>query len=516
MALFDNVLPERVKRLRSFFLETEIRSSTRKSLALLDRRQAERNRRQSPTRWMRRLLGVCGMNRLRQFSVVAVGIVVLLGGFATAHDGPDGHSHKVADAEIHKPTAIPSRVLLSWEADPATSAAVTWRTSSDVSRGVAEIALATDGPGFAKLATRIVSVASPLETDFGPVHWHQVSFTGLKPKAKYAYRVGDGENWSEWFQFQTASLQPEPFSFIYFGDAQNDVRSMWSRVIREAARDAPKAAFMLHAGDLINRANNDADWGEWFQAGGPLHAMVPCIAAPGNHEYIVTEKIAEIPTKIALSKYWSPMFAFPKNGPAKLPETAYYIDYQGARIIVLNSNEMQVVQGKWLDEVLTNNPMKWTVITFHHPMFSTALGRDNPMIRLAWQAIFDKHKVDLVLQGHDHSYGRTGLMLGENTTTGLARQTEAGTVYVVSVSGPKMYAAQRRPIFRRVADDTQLYQVIHIDGDQLRFEAHTATGRLYDAFTLDKQANGPSRLTEQVPNSPENVRPAPPPEATAK
>jgi 3',5'-cyclic AMP phosphodiesterase CpdA len=447
------------------------------------------------------------MYRLHAFSLAAICVGWLYAGVAQAHDGPEGHSHKVVDAEIHKPTAIPSRVLLSWESDPATSAAVTWRTSSEVPQGLAEIAVATDGPAFAKEAKQLKSVMTPLDTDSGPVRWHQVSFTELLPKTKYAYRVGDGENWSEWFQFQTASTQPDPFSFVYFGDAQNDVRSMWSRVIREAARDAPKAAFMLHAGDLINRADNDADWGEWFQAGGPLHAMIPCIAAPGNHEYRVVEKIADIPTKIALSKYWNPMFAFPKNGPEKLSETAYYIDYQGARIVVLNSNERHVAQGKWLDEVLSKNPMKWTIVTFHHPLYSTALGRDNPMLRVAWQEVFDKHKIDLVLQGHDHSYGRTGLVLGENTTTGLTRQTEAGTVYVVSVSGPKMYAAQRRPVFRRTAEDTQLYQVIHIEGDQLRYAAHTATGKLYDAFMLDKQTGGPNRLTEQVPNTPENVRP---------
>ena len=122
--------------------------------------------------------------------------------------------------------------------------------------------------------------------------------------------------------------------------------------------------------------------------------------------------------------------------------------------------------------------------------------------------MIDKYKVDLVLQGHDHSYGRTGLMHGENTTTGLAKQApDSGTVYVVSVSGPKQYAAERRPIFRRVAEDTQLYQVIHIEGDQLRYEAHTATGRLYDAFTLQKQPGQPNLLTEQVPETPENVRP---------
>ena len=49
-------------------------------------------------------------------------------------------------------------------------------------------------------------------------------------------------NWSEWVHARTASDKPEPFSFIYFGDAQNDVKSLWSRVIRGAYSDAPKAA----------------------------------------------------------------------------------------------------------------------------------------------------------------------------------------------------------------------------------------------------------------------------------
>ncbi|MFM8215573.1 MAG: fibronectin type III domain-containing protein, partial [Pirellula sp.] len=53
----------------------------------------------------------------------------------------------------------------------------------------------------------------------------------LQPATKYAYRVGDGVNWSEWFQFRTASTQPEPFSFVYFGDAQNDLRTLVHLVI---------------------------------------------------------------------------------------------------------------------------------------------------------------------------------------------------------------------------------------------------------------------------------------------
>jgi hypothetical protein len=59
-------------------------------------------------------------------------------------------------------------------------------------------------------------------------------------------------------------------------------------------------------------------------------------------------------------------------------------------------------------------------------------------------------------------------------------------VFVVSVAGAKQYrlSDEARATMRPVAEDTQLFQVIRIDGARLRYEARTATGRLYDAFEL--------------------------------
>ena len=37
-------------------------------------------------------------------------------------------------------------------------------------------------------------------------------------------------------------------SLIYFGDAQNDVKSMWSRVIRQAYGKFPEVDFLLACG----------------------------------------------------------------------------------------------------------------------------------------------------------------------------------------------------------------------------------------------------------------------------
>ncbi len=413
---------------------------------------------------------------------------------------------KVEPAEFARPSILPDRIVLTWASDPAKSQAVTWRTSTAVTRGLAEITIADAGPDLESQSKQLVAVSQPLTTDLNTAHFHTVKFEGLTPKTKYAYRVGDGVNWSEWFQFTTASTEPEPFSFIYFGDAQNDVRSKWSRVIREAYRDAPKAKFMIHAGDLINQAESDVEWQEWFEAGAWMNGMIPSIAVPGNHE------IAKLDDNTRrVSHHWRPQFAFPEDGPEGMEEACYTLVYQGVRIVGMNSNEKPMEQAEWLDKVLTENKEKWVVCTFHHPMFSTGKDRDNAGLRAIWKPVLDKHRVDLVLQGHDHTYGRTGLdtpMGHVNLATGVnTSDVFSGTVYVVSVSGPKMYNLQRHPFMSRHAEDTQLYQIIHIDGDKLHFEAFTATGELYDAFTLTKQKGAKNQLTEEAPSTPERLRP---------
>lgn len=415
----------------------------------------------------------------------------------------------VTHAELYQPGILPDRIVLTWNDDPQTTQAVTWRTSSAVTRGLAQITIAQGGPELEKDSRQVVAQTQTLDAELGKAHFHTVKFSDLQPSTKYAYRVGDGVNWSEWFQFRTAAAQPEPFSFLYFGDAQNDLRSRWSRVIREAYGDAPDARFMIHAGDLINRADADGEWGEWFGAGAWLNAMVPSVPIPGNHEQVKVNA-----TTRRLTPFWRPQFALPENGPAGLEESCYTFVYQDVRIIGLNSNEKQEIQVPWLGQVLSENTSPWVICTFHHPIFSTGRDRDNKALRELWKPILDKYRVDLVLQGHDHSYGRTGLETplpssdSTNLTSGSnAADTFTGTVYVVSVSGPKMYALQRHPFMKRQAEDTQLYQIVHVNGEQLHYEAFTAAGELYDAFTLRKQPGQPNLMTEQVPDTPERLKP---------
>jgi 3',5'-cyclic AMP phosphodiesterase CpdA len=457
---------------------------------------------------MRHLIG-------RVLLVPAWAVLALAPPAAAAHDddAPHAHAHThaearpVAEADAHRPSGLPDRIILTFAGDPARTQAVTWRTSAAGVKAIAQIARADAAPDFVRNARTIDATTETLESDLGAAEYHSAVFDDLDPRTLYAYRVGDGVNWSEWVQFRTASVEPEPFSFLYFGDAQNDLKSMWSRVIREAYTESSRSRFIIHAGDLINRANRDAEWGEWFGAGGWVNAMVPSIPTPGNHEY---EKALEgSGLKSRVSRHWRPQFALPTHGPEGLEETAYYIDYQGVRIVALNSNEKQEEQAEWLRAVLKDNPNRWTVLTFHHPIYSLAKERDNAELRRLWQPIFDEFRVDLVLTGHDHTYGRSGLVGGSsaNVPTG-ARVADGGTVYVVSVSGPKMYELNSGEEWTmRKAENTQLFQVITIDGPTLTFVARTATGELYDAFELRKRPGQVNEMIEKVPASPERLRP---------
>lgn len=411
---------------------------------------------------------------------------------------------KVPAAEVHKPFVLPDRVIMTWKGDTATTQAVTWRTDASVITPQAQIAIAGDNSNFKDHAVTVPAEnTSEVATYLGYTEkYHSVNFQNLLPETQYLYRVGDGVNWTEWFEFTTASKEAKPFSFIYVGDAQNNILEHWSRVIRNAYSDLPEASFIVHAGDLVNQGDADDQWGEWFKAGGWLNGMVPSIPTPGNHEY---SRISQA-TPAGLTPYWRSTFALPENGPdeAVFKENVYYTDYQGMRIVSLDTNlrgENLDKQAAWLDQTLANNPNRWTVLTFHHPIFSSAEGRDNAEVRNKLLPIIQKYNVDLVLQGHDHTYAR-GQVVNQQSGQKVV-DPDSTTVFVNSVSGPKMYESSSAVWDKngaqvdKAVQNTQLYQLVHVDGDVLRYDARTATGKPFDAFEIRKLPNGKKQMIEK-------------------
>lgn len=390
---------------------------------------------------------------------------------------------RLLDAQEIAPSSIPDRIILNLTENSSISMAVTWRTDTTVSEGLCEVQLAPEGPIDIKKSKIFKAKTTKVHYEYSEEpkivsNHHSCLLTELESGKQYIYRVGSQSNWSEWFQFKTPSDQNSCFSFIYFGDPQSNLKSQWSRVIRGAFQHDSNCGFMLYAGDLINRAGKDSEWYEWFLAGSFIYGMIPQVMTPGNHDY----------NGLTLDPHWNAQFTLPTNGPKGLEGTCFFIDYNNLRLISIDSaadselkNEngyMMTAQKSWLDSVLQTNTKKWVIITTHLPFYSSKENRDNKFLRKHFQPILEKHKVDLVLSGHDHAYAR-----GRATDN---PSNNHKVMYVVSVSGPKMYKADNKDWMEHFGSFKQLYQVITIDNNELVYESFTTDGQLFDTFILKK------------------------------
>ena len=399
-------------------------------------------------------------------------------------------------AQVNLASPHPDRIVLNLSEDASTSVAVTWRTDISVSAGYCELQSTPDGRIDRKNSKSFKAKTTTVkyEHEDEPVieaNQHSYVFTGLIPGEKYIYRVGSEGFWSEWLDFETPTVENDEFSFIYFGDPQNDIKSQWSRIIRKAYKHEPECSFMVYGGDIINNAGNDLQWDEWFKAGSFIYGSVPQILTPGNHDY----------DDLTLDPHWNAQFTQPYNGPKGLEGTCFFVDYKNLRLISIDSAtewELEDENGKdlksqkaWLDSVLSANTKEWVIVTTHLPFYSPKETRDNPNLRKNFQPILEKHGVDLVLTGHDHSYGRG--MASDNP------EIIPSIVYVVSVSGPKLYEAGNKEWMQQRGSFLQLFQKIRIKDNVLEYEAYTASGELFDKFLLKKRKNGKNKIIDQKP-----------------
>lgn len=386
----------------------------------------------------------------------------------------------------------PQRLIMNITDDPATAVALTWRSVVPAADAVVEYGVATAGVGFTKALTTVPAKrSSGLTEKKEPItHWSAV-ITGLNPATRYVYRVGRDSAWSEWLQFTTAEKTRTPFTFIWFGDPQDDISMHCTRVFREAYRNAPGAAFWMFSGDMTSEPE-DKQLGELFYAGAPMFGMLPMAMVPGNHDMGYEMKDGEIVRNVkgkkqrtkSASDLWKIHYTLPSNGIPGYEEVSYTFDYQGVRFILLNTNDRLVEQAAWMEALLANNPNTWTVVSFHHPLYSSGRERDDKETRSAFQALFDRYAVDLVLTGHDHTYARSHKLVQD----AVVPMNSGGTVYVNSSSGPKFYVynPNYQKLMAKTAEHTQLFQVITAEQHRLAFKAYTAAGELFDAFELKK------------------------------
>ncbi|MBK8946349.1 MAG: metallophosphoesterase family protein [Ignavibacteriae bacterium] len=378
---------------------------------------------------------------------------------------------------------IPQRIILNLTELPATELAVTWMTKDSVENSLIQISKAKPWADFVDSVFSYNAFSSSLNNGKSKnVFFHSVKISELLPDTKYVYRVGGDSIWSEWNQFKTSNNKNEEFEFTYFGDMQHDVKKFGSRVFRKAIQTSPNSSFWLFSGDLLDRAEFDYQWEEYFQATSFISSIMPAVFAAGNHEYadtIINGNETEI-----LAELWKSHITQPSCSIKGLDETVFSFEFQGVRFIILNGNEKLEEQAKWLEQILENNNSIWTIVTIHQPIYSMGKNRDQRKTKNAFVSLFDKYNVDIVLQGHDHVYARTHKIKNDK----IVNNSEHGTVYITSNSGSDSYSAKSLNSHLTVkhANSAQLFQVISIKKRNLQMCTYTATGELYDKFELTK------------------------------
>ena len=116
--------------------------------------------------------------------------------------------------------------------------------------------------------------------------------------------------------------------------------------------------------------------------------------AAGNHEY--------------QSNNGSGYFNY-FGGSAGASGLGYYSFEEGSwRVIVLNSEVPSGAgspQMQWLRAELSGRPAGCTAAIWHRPLFSSGRNGNNPDMRDVWRTLYE-FDVDLVINGHDHTYER--------------------------------------------------------------------------------------------------------------
>ncbi len=380
----------------------------------------------------------------------------------------------------HVSKSDPDQIVLTWSDDPKTTQTIQWRTDAKVKKGYVKYIRKSDlnrfdprSPMKVKAVSRILETPN-IANDLINFR-HSVTLRKLDAGTTYAYAVGDGsrKGWTELREFTTAPAGVEPFSFIYMGDAQNGL-DRWGSLIHGAFRQRPDAAFYIMAGDLVDRGNERDDWDSLFHNSSDIYDRRQLVPAIGNHE-----------NQNGHPTLYLELFELFGNGPENIePERAYSFEYSNALFVILDTTLDPADQAGWLEQQLKNSKATWKFVVYHHPAYSSTPDRDNPEVRKHWLPLFDKYHVDMALQGHDHAYLRTYPMKdGQQVET-----AEDGTVYIVSVSGTKMYEQTDQDYIEFGMTNVATYQVldIQISGDRLLYRSYDIDGKLKDELEIVK------------------------------
>ena len=284
-------------------------------------------------------------------------------------------------------------------------------------------------------------------TDGVAYDYNHVVVTGLEPNTTYYYTVEKNGVQTEVQEYNTGSF--ESVKILYVGDpqigaskgqtqgsdtlkgdsgaantaARNDAFA-WNRTLEIASAQNPDLNFIISAGDQVNKTGKAKEEEYAGYLSSSVLSGLPVATTIGNHDSL------------------NPDYTYHFNNPntTGYGETEaggdYYYSYGSGLFIVLNTNNYNVAEHeKTIQEAVASDPdAAWRIVTIHQDIYGTGLDHsdtDGMILRTQLTPIFDEYDIDVVLQGHDHTYSRSKLLYGDGQTHGTYefRLNEDGSDY---------------------------------------------------------------------------------------
>lgn len=389
-------------------------------------------------------------------------------------------------------TPEPGNIMVSFCGNPESEMAISWRTSISAGDGYVDFYEKGTQPQRKEAICRVV------ESDIDISKVNTVKLTGLKSGTTYYYTCGDNKNRSSEFSFTTQEKDCNKFKFLVISDQQ--VGFPWEKpdyssvkeMLEIALSKNPDIRFILTAGDNCDDGQNELQWNGMFTAFDGIIESIPYMMTTGNHDNRGYKEYLPYPPKgkfyLDHADYFDDRFmhAYPLNGPKGFETENYSFDYGNAHFCIMGVNEPEKV-GDWAVEDISSSKKTWKLGAYHFPIYPAIPEGQNddgyPWLRKGIEAL------DLVFEGHEHSFARTYPIRGD----AMYEKPSQGTVHYQCGNCSGSNHANERKIwhtaFYAQEEGSGVYAVVEVNGEKLTVGTYLADGRTADVFTIDKAAD---------------------------
>lgn len=301
--------------------------------------------------------------------------------------------------------------------------------------------------------------------------------SGLWPDSVYSYDVlMDGSDAGRG-TFRTFPEQIEPFHFCVLGDTRSR-HDVHQKVVNKIIEEDP--LFVVNTGDLVGNGNNIADWEHFFRINKELIRHVPYYTVLGNHEQD-SENYYNFFTLPGNERYYffsvgdALFVVLDMEGPDY--DTPEYLSEEGREVFWEKVGREYFEKEKaWLENVLSINDEAGYIFVFFHPAWysiKSSRVEEAEQRRAFWGDIFERHHVQVVLNGHDHYYHHA---------------LHGGTHYIVTAGGgAPLYdtdAIQPETVkYKKI----EHYMRIEVGEDFAKLKAIQLDGTILDEFIVNKR-----------------------------